>query len=221
MSDLMLAIDTATSWCGVALYDGALQLELNWRAERHHSEQLMPNIERAFELTGIDRGDLGALAVARGPGSYTGVRVGITVARVLGYALGIPSIGVDALDVLAYPHGDRGMPVRAFLNAGRRRYATALYHPQGDGLERVGALQSVGDDSLVELVTEPTVCCGELSSAAREVMEQAAGCAAVFVSPSRSVRRSAILAEIAWRGWQARHPAAAETDPIYITQEHA
>src|SRR5215217_6156291 len=98
----MLAIDTATSWCGVALYDGALQLELNWRAERHHSEQLMSNIERAFDLTGIDRGDLGALAVARGPGSYTGVRVGITVARVLGYALGIPAIGVDALDVLAY-----------------------------------------------------------------------------------------------------------------------
>ena len=172
-------------------------------------------------MTGIDRGALDALAVARGPGSYRACAWELRWRVCLDMPWEYRLIGVDALDVLAYPHGDLECPVRPFLNAGRRRYATALYHPQDDGLERVGALQSVGDDSLVGLVTEPTLCCGELSSAAREVMEQAAGCAAVFVSPSSSIRRSAMLAEIAWGRWQARHPAAAETDPIYITQEHA
>ena len=168
VSEVLLAIDTATAWCGVALYDGAVQLELNWRAERHHSEQLMQSIERGLELTGLNREALGALGVSRGPGSYTGVRVGITVARVLSYALDIPIVGVDALDVLAYEHGDRGLPVRPFLDAGRRRYATALYEPQLGGLERVGALQSVDDDSMAGARRRSQLCAAE-SSALRPV----------------------------------------------------
>ncbi|HEX3245786.1 MAG TPA: tRNA (adenosine(37)-N6)-threonylcarbamoyltransferase complex dimerization subunit type 1 TsaB, partial [Chloroflexota bacterium] len=164
---MLLAIDTATAWCGVALYDGALRLELNWRADRHHSEQLMHSIERGLDLTGLDRVALRALGVSRGPGSYTGVRVGITIARVLSYALDIPIIGVDALDVVAYEHADRGLPVRPFLDAGRRRYASALYEPRFDGLKRVGALQSVDEDSMAGLLRGPTMCCGELSSTAR------------------------------------------------------
>ena len=216
---MLLAIDTATAWCGVALYDGAVQFELSWRAERHHSEQLMHSIERGLQLTGMDRLALRALGVSRGPGSYTGVRVGITVARVLSYALDIPIVGVDALDVLAYEHADRGLPVRPFLDAGRRRYATALYEPRLDGLERVGALQSVDEDSMAGLVTDRTVCCGELTSRAREALAGEAGDAALFPVPSRAIRRSACLAEIAWRRWQSGDPTASETDPIYLSQE--
>jgi tRNA threonylcarbamoyl adenosine modification protein YeaZ len=217
VSDLLLAVDTATAWCGIGLYDGALQLELNWRAERHHSEQLMPGIERALDLLGVDRTDLAALGVSRGPGSYTGVRVGITVARMLAYALDIPIVGVDALDVLAHPHVDRGKPIRSFLDAGRRRYATALYRPTSGGFERVGTLQSVGDDSMVGLVSEPTICCGELSSIAQETLKRDSDEQAIFPSPASTIRRAAVLAELAWLRWQAGDPAAAVTDPIYVT----
>jgi tRNA threonylcarbamoyladenosine biosynthesis protein TsaB len=218
MSELLLAIDTATAWSGVALYDGALQLELNWRARRHHSEQLIPSIERSLELIGVDRGALGALAVSRGPGSYTGVRVGITVARMFAYALDIPLVGVDALDVLAYPHTDRGLPIRSFLDAGRRRYATVLHRPTRGVLERVGTLQSVSDDSMVGLVSEPTICCGELSDVARESLQSAAGDHAIFLSPAGSIRRAANLAEIAWQRWQSGDESASETDPIYLSE---
>jgi tRNA threonylcarbamoyladenosine biosynthesis protein TsaB len=221
MSDLLLALDTATAWCGVAFYDGALQLELNWRAERHHSEQLLPSIERSLELIGIDRSSIGALGVSRGPGSYTGVRVGISVARTLAYALDIPILGVDALDVLAHPHTDRGLPVRPFLDAGRHRYATALYKLKSRRLERIGTLQSVSDDSMVGLVTEPTICCGELGNVARDTLARDADGHAVFVSPASSVRRAANLAEIAWQRWKSGDAAGASTDPIYISGEQS
>jgi tRNA threonylcarbamoyladenosine biosynthesis protein TsaB len=221
VSGLLLAIDTATAWCGVALYDGSLRLELNWRAERHHSQQLMPSIERSLELTGLGRSAICALGVSRGPGSYTGVRVGITVARLLAYALDIPIVGVDALDVLAYPHAERGLPIRAFLDAGRRRYATALYRRETDRLQRIGTLQSVSDDSMAGLVREPTICCGELSSIAGENLKREARDWAIFVPPSASVRRAANLAEIAWRLWQSGEAMANATDPIYISGEQS
>jgi tRNA threonylcarbamoyladenosine biosynthesis protein TsaB len=221
VSDLLLAMDTATAWCGIAVYDGALRAELNWRAERHHSEQLMPNIEQLLELIGADKSALAALGVSRGPGSYTGVRVGITVARMFAYALDIPLVGVDALDVLAYPHSARGIPVRPFLGAGRRRYATALYRSAAGSLERVGTLQSVSDDAMEGLVSQPTICCGELSSIARESLQRAAGDQALFVSPAGSIRRAANLAEIAWERWQSGDESASNTDPIYVSGEQS
>ncbi|MFN0073185.1 MAG: tRNA (adenosine(37)-N6)-threonylcarbamoyltransferase complex dimerization subunit type 1 TsaB [Chloroflexota bacterium] len=221
MSPILLAIDTATGWSGIALYDGNLLGELNWRAGRQHTEQLLPMIERMLDLAGIERESLQAVGVARGPGSYTGVRVGITVARVLAFALGIPSVGVDALDVTAYAHRDHGLPVRAFLDAGRRRYATALYLPTRAGLERTGTLQSVSEDQMDGLITSATVCCGELSDAALEALAASAGEAAVFPTPATTVRRSAVLAEIAWRQWQTGGSEEFDTTPIYITQNQA
>lgn len=219
MPDLLLAIDTSTSWAGVALYDGQVRLELSWRAGRNHSQQMLPAIERALELTGATKSDLAAVAVARGPGSFTGVRVGITLARSLGFALSIPVLGVDSLDVLAHGQSRRDLPIRPLLEAGRGRYATALYRPDGKGLTRVTALQSIQDQGLTGLLTERTLLCGDLSSRARDIIRAEAGSRAVLPPPSGMVRRSAVLAELAWAGWKTGSISVAETDPIYITAE--
>jgi tRNA threonylcarbamoyladenosine biosynthesis protein TsaB len=218
---MLLAIDTATAWCGVALYDGSLRLEMNWRAERHHSQQLMPSIERSLKLAGVERSSISALGVSRGPGSYTGVRVGITVARLLAYALDVPIVGIDALHVLAYPHAHRKLPIRPFLDAGRRRYATALYRQESGNLTRIGTLQSVNDDSMAGLLNEPTICCGELSKIAVENLKGKAGDWAILVPPAASIRRAANLAEIAWQRWRSGDAMARETDPIYLAEEQS
>lgn len=219
MSAVLLAIDTSTSWAGIALYDGGPLFELNWRAERRHSQQVMSTIERALEMAGVERSDLGAVGVARGPGSYTGVRVGITLARVLGMALGVPAVGVDSLEILAWPHRRVGLPVRVLLDAGRRRYATSLYRPGEVSLERVGALQSVDDDMVVDLVTERTVLCGELRETTLERLREQAGDLVLLPDPAEQVRRAAVLAELAWRRWRAGSEDALVTDPIYVSQE--
>jgi hypothetical protein len=71
------------------------------------------------------------------------------------------------------------------------------------------------------LVSEPTICCGELSSIAIENLKREVGDLAILVPPAASIRRAGNLAEIAWRRWQSGDPLASETDPIYISGEQS
>ena len=78
---MLLALDTSTALAGVALYDGALRAEATWHAGRNHTVQVMPEAVRLLEGQGLGPGDLSAVGVATGPGSYTGVRVGLALAN--------------------------------------------------------------------------------------------------------------------------------------------
>src|SRR5688572_6448874 len=98
---LLLAIDTSTAYAGVALYDGGVRTELVWWAGRNHARQLMPTVRGALEQLGRRPEDLAVVAAARGPGSFTGLRVGLAAAHGLAFALGLPLYGVGSLDVLA------------------------------------------------------------------------------------------------------------------------
>jgi len=99
---LLLGLDTATPAVTVALHDGTRVLAEATMAGRHrHAELLAPAIAQVLADAGADRADLTAIAVGVGPGPYTGLRVGIVTARVLGAALGIPVHGVCSLDVIA------------------------------------------------------------------------------------------------------------------------
>src|SRR5215213_9785687 len=93
-SDVLVAIDTSTQLAGLALFDGTVQAELTWQAGRRHSSELLPQLERLLGLVPLDVSQIRAVAVARGPGSYTGVRVGLAVAQGLAVALGVPAYGV-------------------------------------------------------------------------------------------------------------------------------
>jgi tRNA threonylcarbamoyl adenosine modification protein YeaZ len=99
---LLLAFDTATPAVTVALHDGARVLAAESAVDaRRHGELLAAAIDRALRSAGADRGDLTAIAVGTGPGPYTGLRVGLVTARVLGSVLGIPVDGICTLDVIA------------------------------------------------------------------------------------------------------------------------
>jgi tRNA threonylcarbamoyladenosine biosynthesis protein TsaB len=112
VSVLLLGLDTATPAVTVALHDGTRVLaeattvaRLSARqapaAKGSHSELLAPAIAQVLAEAGVDRGDLTAVAVGVGPGPYTGLRVGVVTARVLGAVLGIPVHGVCSLDIIA------------------------------------------------------------------------------------------------------------------------
>ncbi|MGL4239688.1 MAG: tRNA (adenosine(37)-N6)-threonylcarbamoyltransferase complex dimerization subunit type 1 TsaB [Beijerinckiaceae bacterium] len=102
----ILAIDTALGACSVCVFDGAEQLPIAFEAEemaKGHAEALMPMIERVMAKVEGGFASLARVSVSIGPGSFTGLRIGISAARAIGLAAGIPVVGVSTLAAYAAP----------------------------------------------------------------------------------------------------------------------
>jgi len=99
----ILSIETAISVCSIALHDeqGRLHAIAELHQDNIHAQKLMPMIEVLLEQSAVSRNQIRAVAVSGGPGSYTGLRIGVSTAKGLAYALEVPLIGVDTLDALA------------------------------------------------------------------------------------------------------------------------
>src|SRR5512142_1346094 len=99
---MLLAVDTSTSWIGLALYDGVRVLgEMTWQSPSHHTVELSPGINELMQRCNVRTTDLQALGVAIGPGSFTALRIGLSVVKGMALALRIPVIGIPTLDALA------------------------------------------------------------------------------------------------------------------------
>lgn len=133
----LLAIDCSANLCAACVYDAVADRELG-RAVldlgKGHAEHLMGVVADALQASGLAFADLGAVAVSVGPGSFTGVRVGVSAARGYALALGIPAIGVTTLEALAAEAREQSGPgnVLATLDGGRGEIQAAVYGPTGE-----------------------------------------------------------------------------------------
>ena len=138
---MLLALDTATATASLALYDPAtktLLFEQTWQAHRHHTQQLIPAAQQMLSFLGLDPGAIGALAVTTGPGSFTGVRVGISTVKgmALGLERGVRVVGVPTLTVTAAPWLAAAWSIApapiicAYVQAGRGRYNWCFFGPE-------------------------------------------------------------------------------------------
>lgn len=131
-----LAIDTSNQVMGVAVCDGDLVLgEITTNMKRNHSVRLMPAVESLLREVQLEAADLDCLAVAHGPGSYTGVRIGVTVAKTLAWSLGIPIVGISSLEVLAQNGSRFGGRISPLMDARRGQVYTGLYRRKKDHIE--------------------------------------------------------------------------------------
>ena len=220
---MLLAVDTSTTLAGIALYDGQVLAEVAWRAGRDHGRQLLPVIQDTLARLGRTPADLTAIAAARGPGSFTGLRVGLSVARGLAFALGLPLYGIGSLDVLATGLAGYPGPIRAVLEAGRGRVASARFRPTDGGSVQLDEIRGLSLDELVDLVRAetheaPCAVVGDLTAEARGHLTRI-GEQVLLASPAACVRRPAILAELAWARLAAgAAPDPSEGEPIYLTR---
>jgi len=212
-SPLLLALDTSTSTASVALFDGQRVVsETTWLAGREHSTRLLVEVEIALERIGRSQQDLTGLVVARGPGSFTGVRVALSVAKGMAAGLAIPLWGVSSLDVLGLAAGNVDLPVRAVLEAGRGRYASGLYKG-GVAVEppRLATL-----DELIQFIGEETLVIGELTPEARTRLETESSVR--VADRAACLRRAGFLAELGWRMALRGEPGdPGRVDALYIS----
>ncbi|WP_102349587.1 tRNA (adenosine(37)-N6)-threonylcarbamoyltransferase complex dimerization subunit type 1 TsaB [Bacillus sp. Marseille-P3661] len=141
-----LAIDTSNQVMGVAIIDGQSIIgEYITNVKRNHSVQLMPAIHDLMKAVGIQPKQLERIIVAHGPGSYTGVRIGVTVAKTLAWSLNIPIVGVSSLEVLAQNGLYFSGLVSPIFDARRGQVYTGLYK------NSQGVLQSIKEDQILLL----------------------------------------------------------------------
>jgi tRNA threonylcarbamoyladenosine biosynthesis protein TsaB len=219
---MLLAIDTSTRQASIALYEPGrgLLAEQSWFSNNRHTEELMPGIAGLLRLLGAMPRDLSAVGVAIGPGSFTGLRVGLAAAKGLALAQGLKLAGVPTLDITAYPHEGQPVPVIAIAQAGRGRvyWAPYAHGPDGWGPQEPYALSTVME--VANAVVRPMVFAGELNEADRETLTRFAGKQrTVFLPSALSLRRAGVLAELALRRLQMDDvDDPATLSPIYLQQ---
>jgi tRNA threonylcarbamoyladenosine biosynthesis protein TsaB len=132
---MQLAIDAADDNPGIALaVDGVVGMMATWATNRNHSVELLPNIERLLSEAGRTKRHIDAVFVDLGPGGYAALRVGVSIAKALAHALGVPIVGVGRLELDAYAVAPeaRGRRIVAMHRAGRGEAAWGAYRG-GDG----------------------------------------------------------------------------------------
>ncbi len=217
---MLLALDTSTSTASVALVDGErTRAELCWEVGQRHSTELLQRLDWLFDTQKITPAQLDGVAVATGPGSFNGVRVAVSTAKSLAFALRTPLYAVPTLDVLGWGcHLAQG-PVWAVLEAGRGEvYAAPYATPTEDaaGWAPLADYAVLAPSELAGQMSEPCVVCGEWRPETRAALEDALGDRVRFAS-RRELRRATWLAELAFARealGQRDDPAAVE--PLYL-----
>jgi tRNA threonylcarbamoyladenosine biosynthesis protein TsaB len=217
---MLVAIDTATRMAGLALYDhesGRVLGEEAWYSANNHTVELMPRLVRLLDQQGVSPADLTGLSVSLGPGSFTGLRIGLGVAKGLALACQLPLVGIPTLDVIAKPHMTQRLPIWAVVHAGRSRLCMAHYARRRGRWRRRGSYKLGTVEDLCAQIDGPALICGEIQATDADRIRQQLGAEVSIASPAASLRRAAYLAELGWeRLARGESDDAATLSPIYL-----
>ena len=193
-----ISIDTASETATVALSrEGVLQAEMTWRCRRNHTVELLPTIDRLLAQIGVGKSGLTAVFVCVGPGMYTGLRVGVSTAQGLAYALKLPVVGIGRLELDAYQHAAFPGRIVAVHRAGRGELAWAAYRSRP--WRELVAPRLDWPAEVVRRARGRTLFCGEVDDELAKTVEESLGDKGVVASAAASLRRAATLAEVGYQ----------------------
>jgi tRNA threonylcarbamoyl adenosine modification protein YeaZ len=212
-----LSIDTSTDTSSVALsLGGEVVAELTWRVGASHTVQLVPSVDYLLRKINATPQELRAVFVAKGPGSFNGLRVGMSAAKGFAFALSIPIVGISTLEVEAYAFAHTGLPICAMHGAGRGELAVAFYQ-QADGWRCLKGEHLITPEALCQQIERRTLFCGELSTHVIEVLKARLGELALIAEPVARLRRAGYLAALGWqRLEEGRVDDPVSLQPIYM-----
>lgn len=217
----ILAIETSSSVGSVALCeDDVTILERSFERGMEHGRSLVPHLDSLLNETGCAVEDLALLAVSQGPGSYTGLRVGITCARTMAIFSDLPLVGVPSLDVLAENAPPEFVNACAIVDAKRGQLYAAFYsREQGGRLVRVGALHVMKPQEVLSRIVRPAFVLGDGLKVFSDVF-QAEGLTCGEAVTWRP--RAACVGRLGWRVFRERGAGPPlEVAPLYLRRPEA
>jgi len=159
---LVLGIESSTTQGGVAIIgEDRVLCECVLNVEITHSERLLPAIDRALSDARIALEALGGIAVSIGPGSFTGLRIGLSTVKGLAYATGLPVVGVPTLEAMAWSLPAARWQVCPVLDARKQEVYAALFRHEQEGIVRVMEDTALAPDALCRLIRKPTLFIGD------------------------------------------------------------
>ncbi|UCH50622.1 MAG: tRNA (adenosine(37)-N6)-threonylcarbamoyltransferase complex dimerization subunit type 1 TsaB [Chloroflexota bacterium] len=214
-----LAIDTSTDFCGIGLsHQGETIAEKAWHSGQSHTVELVPNIVRLLDQVKISPQSLHAVFVAKGPGSFNGLRVGISTAKGLAFALKIPLVGISTLEIEAYPFAFTKLPICPIHNAGRGEVAAALYLQNNDW-RCITPEHITTADTLCQQIRRRTLFCGEIPPHVIEQLQQRLGRHAIIPDPAARLRHACYMAALGWQRLnRGQYDNPASLQPLYLRQ---
>ncbi len=216
-----LAIDTSSNTASVALsHKGEPLASLTWKTAQNHTIELLPNLLCLLQQTKVDISSIEAIIVAKGPGSFNGLRVGISTAKGLASALNVPLLGVNTLEAEAHPFAFTGLPLRPVHKAGRDEIATALYQQKDNEWQCLEEEKLTTVKTLCRRIKRKTLFCGEIPSDIMNEIQQSLGSQAI-ISQSNSLSRASSLAILGWQKLsRGEQDDPATLQPLYLRPPH-
>jgi len=220
----ILAIETSTLVSSVALVtEERVLAELTTATRLAHSETLLPHIEQVMKMAGVERSELTAIAVSIGPGSFTGLRIGLATAKGLSYALQLPLVGVSTLAALAAGFPLEGSVVGAMLDAQKGNVYLELYRSTAAGQELIAPVEVLPlAEALARCgaVGSPVMVVGDI--AAKKLRDKELPEKVYLAPPSHVLPRAAAVAELAKvRLEKGENDSVMDLAPTYIRRSEA
>ncbi len=222
----ILAIDSSGLTATVALvFDGVMTAEYTTNFKKTHSQTLLPMIDEIVKMTGTDLAALDVIAVAAGPGSFTGLRIGSSTAKGLGLALQKPIIGVPTLEGLAYNMFGCSRVICPIMDARRNQVYTGLYAFEGDRFCVLSEQKAVSIEEIIEEINslgKPSVFLGDGVPVFQEIIREQARVDVIFAPAHMGMQRAAavaVRAEVLYK--EGKQESAAEHKPVYLRKSQA
>jgi tRNA threonylcarbamoyladenosine biosynthesis protein TsaB len=196
----ILAVETATMLGGIAIMDGmTLKAESRINVKVTHSERMMKEIDRTLKAAGMQIEDIDAFGISIGPGSFTGLRVGLSTIKGLVYATGKKFISVPTLEAFAWNSPFTNLQVCPMLDARRKEVYAAVFRWDEDDFVKVVDHQALKVSNLLTMIDAPTLFLGEGALLNRELIERELGDSAYFGTPPQMVPSPANVALLCMR----------------------
>ncbi len=218
----ILAIDTSALTSTVAVMkDGVCVFENNITTSLTHSETLMPTIDYALKSTRLTVKDIDLFAVSCGPGSFTGIRIGVSAVKALAYSLDKPVFGVNTLLALANNLSVVDVPVCPIMDARRSQVYNAVYKFKNSSVTEVEAPRALAIEELCASIKEKTYFVGDGVEVYKDKISSLCGDFALFAPPHLMLQKAASIAALANIAKEDEYTSAEALEVIYLRKSQA